>query len=93
MKDKLLLTNNPRILHQAKTQHHQRKRIHLPRKQGGTEPSKTTNQNNETGKTETAAAPIPGGEGGPMPMPGSDGGQMPMASGEGGPMPTDANAW
>ena len=37
------------------------------RKQGnGT--SKTTNQNNETGKTETAAAPIPGGEGGPMPM-------------------------
>ncbi|MEC8235447.1 MAG: hypothetical protein VX049_10330, partial [Pseudomonadota bacterium] len=54
---------------------------------GGTEPSKTTNQNNETGKTETAAAPIPGGEGGPMPMPGSDGGQMPMASGEGGPMP------
>ena len=30
MKDKLLLTNNPRILHQAKTQHHQRKRIHLP---------------------------------------------------------------
>ena len=33
MKDKLLLTNNPRILHQAKPQHHQRKRIHLPRKQ------------------------------------------------------------
>ncbi|MAG90810.1 MAG: hypothetical protein CML32_08840, partial [Rhodobacteraceae bacterium] len=58
-----------------------------PGNKGGTEPSKTANQNNETGKTETAAAPIPGGEGGPMPMPGGEGGAMPMPGGEGGPMP------
>ena len=57
-----------------------------PGNKGGTEPSKTANQNNETGKTETAAAPIPGGEGGPMPMPGGEGGPMPMPGG-GGPMP------
>ena len=50
---------------------------------GGTEPGKTANQNNETGKTETAVAPIPGGEGGPMPKHAREGRQMPMKTAEG----------
>ncbi|MBT6307919.1 MAG: hypothetical protein HOJ18_17045, partial [Rhodospirillaceae bacterium] len=48
------------------------------------DPGPGGNQPGPAGATETAAAPMPGGEGGMMPMPGGEGGMMPMPGGEGG---------